>query len=322
MVLGSKNFLCALLMFFLMAGMPGTVLAGDEAEAEDDGFYRPPYLEQIKSYLEKNDPEKEDDDKEKEEEMETIIHQVRSGETVSRIASRYRVSVEDIASNNQLSNPHLISEGEVLEITRGAVKKHHVSKGDTIWDIAEKYGVSWRTILEVNEVASPNSMSIGTELVIPMEDKDSETMVAAASGAAPVEEIDESKQQAASNGRFIWPVEGWISSPYGPRRGGFHYGLDIAVSTGTPIRAMASGWVNFAGWRGGYGRTIIIDHGDGWETLYGHASRLNVAEGEEVYQGQIIARVGETGNATGPHLHLEIIKDGSKLNPKTQLPPR
>ncbi len=345
MVKGSKSLLLVLLILILTAGMPGTVLAGEEVKSDDDGFYRPSYLEQIKSYLEKIDTEKEkekeeekdkgkdkdDEDKGEYEEGETIAHRVSRGETISGIASRHQVSVENIASSNQLNNPHQIKEGDILIITRGSARTHLMAKGDTIWDIAQEYGVSWRTIMEVNEIDNPGTIAIGTELVVPLKDKgeDSEAMVASASGTVPAAASDPGKaravepgQQPASSRRFIWPVEGWISSPFGPRQGGFHYGLDIAASTGTPVRAVASGLVDYSGWRGGYGRAIIIDHGDGWQSLYGHASRLIAGEGEQVYQGQIIARVGDTGNATGPHLHLEIIKDGSKLNPKKYLPPR
>ena len=94
-----------------------------------------------------------------------------------------------------------------------------------------------------------------------------------------------------------------------------HYGLDIAVPTGTPIRAAAAGRVTFAGRRGGYGYLVIIDHGKGVETRYAHNSKLLVSAGDRVERGQIIARSGNTGNSTGPHLHFEIRYRAKAVDP-------
>jgi murein DD-endopeptidase MepM/ murein hydrolase activator NlpD len=124
----------------------------------------------------------------------------------------------------------------------------------------------------------------------------------------------------------LWPVRGRISSNYGWRihpltgRRQHHGGLDIAAPVGTAVRASAAGLVTFAGWRSGYGYTVIIRHGDGLETLYAHNSQLKVQAGTRVVKGQIIARVGSSGNSTGPHLHYEVIKDGQRVNPRHFLP--
>lgn len=122
-------------------------------------------------------------------------------------------------------------------------------------------------------------------------------------------------------GHFIRPVSGKIVSGFGYRvhpifrRVKFHYGIDIAASYGTPIRAAADGVVVFSGWRRAYGNTIIIDHGDGLATLYAHCSRLLVSEGSVVKQGQVIALIGSTGLSTGPHLHFEVRRYGEPFNP-------
>jgi murein DD-endopeptidase MepM/ murein hydrolase activator NlpD len=98
-----------------------------------------------------------------------------------------------------------------------------------------------------------------------------------------------------------------------------HYGVDFSTSTGTPIKAADGGTVTLSGWYYGYGYTVIIDHGSGVKTLYGHCSALYVSVGEKVYQGQTIAAVGNTGNSTGPHCHFEIIINGTNVNPENYL---
>lgn len=122
----------------------------------------------------------------------------------------------------------------------------------------------------------------------------------------------------SSSSRFMHPLNGGgtISSTYGSRWGSFHYGLDFAASAGTPIYAAASGKVIYSGYNnGGYGKLIIIDHGNGYQTYYAHCSSLYVNVGDYVSQGQNIAGVGTTGNSTGNHLHFEVRIDGTPVNP-------
>ncbi len=131
---------------------------------------------------------------------------------------------------------------------------------------------------------------------------------------------------ALGNGKFIWPVRGPISSPFGWRlhpilkKKIFHSGIDIAVSSGTSVRAADAGVVAVSGWQGGYGNFIAIDHGNGLATCYGHNSRLLVKEGDKVSQGQVIALAGSTGLATGPHVHFEVRRKGTPVNPMSFLP--
>ena len=126
-------------------------------------------------------------------------------------------------------------------------------------------------------------------------------------------------------GLFAFPSNAPTSSPFGwrvhPILGyrRFHAGLDFAASYGSTIRAADSGTVIFAGWYGGYGRTVIINHGGGITTLYGHASELYVSEGQTVQRGQAIASVGSTGLSTGPHLHFEVRRNGTPVNPADYL---
>ena len=118
---------------------------------------------------------------------------------------------------------------------------------------------------------------------------------------------------------LIRPVSGTITSRFGVGsriRRSSHTGLDIATSTGTPIAAAASGTVTFSGYKGSYGNMLVISHGNGVQTYYGHCSKLYVSAGTQVSQGQIIGAVGSTGNSTGPHLHLEVRVNGVAYNPQ------
>lgn len=119
-----------------------------------------------------------------------------------------------------------------------------------------------------------------------------------------------------------WPVRGWVTSGYGwrdnPRGGGrkMHAGLDVAAPRGTPIIAAADGHVTFAGYHSAYGNMVVIDHGYGMTTKYGHCSRLHVQVGDRIQRGELIGKVGNTGRSTGPHLHFEVLQDGVHVNPK------
>lgn len=118
------------------------------------------------------------------------------------------------------------------------------------------------------------------------------------------------------------PTKGTVSSEFGPRWGRQHQGVDIAAGAGAPVRAAADGVVRRASWYGGYGNAVIIDHGGGVSTLYGHNSALGVTVGERVRAGQQIAKVGSTGDSTGPHLHFEVEVSGKKIDPRPWLKAR
>jgi murein DD-endopeptidase MepM/ murein hydrolase activator NlpD len=119
---------------------------------------------------------------------------------------------------------------------------------------------------------------------------------------------------------FIWPVDGYVTSGYGPRWGRTHTGMDVAAPGGTPIAAAKAGDVIYAAPMGGYGNLVAVDHGDSVVTLYAHQSRIAVAEGQEVGQGDVVGYVGTTGRSTGNHLHFEVRIDGSPRDPRPYLP--
>ncbi len=144
----------------------------------------------------------------------------------------------------------------------------------------------------------------------------------AAESAALAARIQEAQRGAGSTGSgqpsaagFIWPCDGVVVSGFGMRWGRMHEGIDIGCSFGTPNRAAASGTVIYAGWLGGYGNLVVVDHGNGLSTAYAHASTIVVAVGQSVSQGETVSLVGSTGNSSGPHLHFEVRVNGSAVDP-------
>jgi murein DD-endopeptidase MepM/ murein hydrolase activator NlpD len=135
----------------------------------------------------------------------------------------------------------------------------------------------------------------------------------------PAEATDAPAAKVSSAG-IIWPAQGTVTSGFGYRWGALHAGIDIANNQGTPVRAAKAGTVILAGWNGGYGNCIVIDHGGGFSTLYGHNVRLRVSEGQRVSQGDLIADMGSTGNSTGPHSHFETRVNGNPQDPIRYLP--
>ena len=135
----------------------------------------------------------------------------------------------------------------------------------------------------------------------------------------------DSYQPVSGSGAMIWPVNGVVTSPYGYRTHPifgttiYHSGIDIGVDYGTPVHAADGGVVVEAGWISGYGYAVIIDHGNGLSTLYGHNQELAVSEGQSVSQGQVIAYAGSTGNSTGPHVHFEVRANGDPVDPSAYL---
>ena len=133
-------------------------------------------------------------------------------------------------------------------------------------------------------------------------------------------EIDDDMAPLPTAGQF-WPVEGIITGRFGKwrgarrRHGHYHGGVDIAAPYGTPIMAPLDGTVAFVGRKGGYGLTLVIDHGDGIATLYGHNSEIIVSEGEPIRKGQTLCKIGRSGRSTGPHLHYEVRLEGKAVNP-------
>ena len=166
-----------------------------------------------------------------------------------------------------------------------------------------------------NNINNANNLRVGQSLKVPVSDMAEEPEVIVATA-----KISREISTASRGGAYEWPLKGIITSKYGPRHSGFHHGLDIAAATGTNIAAIKGGKVTQAGWYSAiYGNTVTIDHGNEEKSFYAHISKILVKEGQLIKKGQIIAKVGETGNATGPHLHLQISIDGNTIDPQIYL---
>jgi murein DD-endopeptidase MepM/ murein hydrolase activator NlpD len=126
---------------------------------------------------------------------------------------------------------------------------------------------------------------------------------------------DLSSREGGGVGRLVLPVNGTLTSRFGPRWGRLHAGIDIAAATGTPIRAAASGRTIYSGWMSGYGNVVILDHGGGLSTLYAHQSRRRATVGDRLDRGEVLGEVGSTGNSTGAHLHFEVRERGTPVDP-------
>lgn len=242
----------------------------------------------------------------------TYVHIVRQGETLWDIAGNYGLSTGELTKLNKLANPNILQTGQKLTIFKTEALQHTVNRGDTLWEISRRYGVSVNEITSINRISNPNSLTVGQQLVIPIDGLPTGTKAVAAAAAS-------SSARTVISAQFSWPLVGKITSNFGPRKGAYHHGIDIAGSRGAPITAAMAGTVERASWIGSYGYAVILDHGNGYKTLYAHASRLLVKRGDRVEQGQRIALVGSTGNSTGPHLHFEVIKNGTHVNPRSYL---
>lgn len=253
------------------------------------------------------DPPKVEEQREekKEEKPAFFVHKVNPGETLWDIALAYGVSVDTISSANDLKNKNYLSIGQELQIPSVNGVLHQVATGESLWEISERYNVPLDEIARANAITDPSRIQPNTKLVIP--------------GATQLRPRDVLLVNGQLQKAFDWPVRGRISSTFGPRWGRMHNGLDIAVPTGTHVKSAADGRVTFAGWNGGYGILVIIDHGNGIETRYAHNSRLNVKVGQRVSRGETVAYSGNTGVSTGPHVHFEIRYRNNPVNPQTYL---
>ncbi len=173
---------------------------------------------------------------------------------------------------------------------------HIVKKGENLYRISKTYGVALSTLISINDIQDPDKIDVGQPIFIP-----------GATEQLPVRIPSPDETSRSAGGSFVWPVSGEVSSHFGDKRSRhYHSGIDIRCPYGTPILASRSGIVTFSGHQRGYGRTVIIDHHDGFSTLYAHNCRNLVRAGERVSQGDTIASAGTSGNASGSHVHFEI----------------
>jgi murein DD-endopeptidase MepM/ murein hydrolase activator NlpD len=228
------------------------------------------------------------------------VHTVAAGESLSAIAARYAIDVDTLLGANPEAD-ELIHPGDELVVLPQKGALHVVAAGDTLWALSRAYGVGVAAIQAANG-REGDALAVGERLFIP--------------GGRPRGEA----VSRAYGQRFAWPAAGEITSPFGYRWGRHHAGIDIAAEAGSPVRAARAGRVAFAGWYGGYGYTVMIEHGQGIATLYAHLDDYVVEGGQHVAAGQRLGYVGDTGYSFGAHLHFEVRVNGQPVNPLQFLP--
>ena len=218
--------------------------------------------------------------------------------------------------DNQEEKAYVSNFEEAENVVNGLKEKN--SSNIENMSIVEKYEVELKDLVSTEDAISKLYVQPAQKITVAKKATNTSTSKYAASGS--VNTAGTTSSAKANLGiALIRPVSGTITSRFGVGsriRRSSHTGLDIATSTGTPIAAAASGTVTFSGYKGSYGNMLVISHGNGVQTYYGHCSKLYVSAGAQVSQGEIIGAVGSTGNSTGPHLHLEVRVNGVAYNPQ------
>lgn len=244
---------------------------------------------------------------------------VNEGDTISSVSRKFGVTINTIMWANNLSFSSYVKPGQKLVIPSVSGVVHKVIKGDTLGKIAANYGISSSAIREANGLAGDN-LTVGNTLVIPggkiIETAKPKATVAKTTAVTktPVKATYENSEPLESSGRMVWPDSCRRISQY--FKGWRHTGLDIACPWGSALFAADSGRVSRVQYgKTGYGYNVIIDHGGGIQTLYGHMSAIDVVVGQYVGKGEVIGAEGSTGRSTGPHLHFEVRVNGAMVNP-------
>lgn len=240
---------------------------------------------------------------------------VQAGDTASTIASAFGVSINTILWENNLSSVTLLRPGQKIRVLPTSGVGHTIRSGETLSRVAKLYGVETELILRANNLGSPEEIRPGQKLIIPGGKKIAPKVKPQAAPSRVLARFIPQAPAGAPGGRFLWPTTArHITQYFGWR----HTGVDIGGAIGTPLFAAEEGVVIKAagsGWNGGYGKMVIIDHGDGVTTLYGHATQVLVSQGEHVNKGQAVALMGSTGRSTGSHIHFEVRVAGRRVNP-------
>lgn len=233
----------------------------------------------------------------------SLDYQVKEGDTLSEISKAYNINVGTLISYNKIEDVRRIWVGAKLKIPDTDGLPYIVKKGDSLESIASDYRIPLNNILDANNLDS-EVISEGDQLFIP--------------GA----EISDYDYKKATGTLFLYPVSGRLSSPFGYRSDPFtgvrrmHYGVDLANRTGTPVKATMSGTVIVIGHQPlGYGNYIVIRHERGFQSLYGHLSKILVRNGQRISQGQKIGEMGSSGRSTGSHLHFSLYKNNVPVDP-------
>lgn len=295
---------------------------GDYASYVDTSAFSSGIVSDEEGYLTKVNPQTNQGDRSNM--SDNFVHSVESGETLSTIAEDYGLKTSTLLWENNLGNANSLKVGQKLVIPPVDGVSHNVSKGESIEKIAKEYGVEAETIRKQNNILIAD-VNEGDEIFVPgaaplvTETRTTPARVGTStrvSVGTPVA-LAGSSAVPAGDRPFIFPTRGKITQGYHAG----HYAIDIADASMPPVWAAGAGKVTKASsgtWGGGYGNHVIIDHGNGLQTLYAHLDYLTVGVGDVVDQGEVIGRMGRTGRVygrTGIHLHFEVILNGVKQLP-------
>jgi murein DD-endopeptidase MepM/ murein hydrolase activator NlpD len=238
--------------------------------------------------------------------LRMVSYRVRAGDSLWSISQRLNVSIDSILTANSVSNVHYLNVGTVLSVPNMSGVFYTVKRGDNLSSISYAHGVDVNTIADVNDLKS-STIHQGQKLFLP--------------GAV----LNDWERASLMGTIFASPMRGRLTSRMGFRidpftgQRAYHTGVDIANKFGSPVAASQYGRVVFTGYKGNYGRTVIIAHPEGYQTLYAHLHRIDVKRGQAVRQGEKIGTMGNSGRSTGPHLHFEIHQNKKIIDPLKML---
>lgn len=302
-------------------------LAGEETEIEDIGFKENVSIGEIYTGISDFDSYEKVFYYITRGTDEVKIHKIEKGENYWVIADKYQITPDDLINANPDVKPERLQIGQEISLVvpKPFLTVVTTEKAEYLEDIPfeteyedtsvlykEEYrvkraGDSGEREIEA-KIVKENGIEVDREILKETITKEPTTKIVLRGTKEPPPKI--------GTGSFSKPTSrGYITSAFGWRWGRRHEGIDIGMPTGTPVKAADGGKVTFAGWRGAYGYLVIINHGANMETYYAHNSKLLVKKGDKVFKGQTIAHSGNTGRSTGPHLHFEVRKNGTPVNP-------
>ena len=241
-----------------------------------------------------------------------LEYSVQAGDTIASIAGKFGISEETILWQNDLTKKSVLKPGQRVEVLPVTGVSHKVQKGETIYSIAKKYQAEPQGILDfpfntfVNDETF--ALAVGQTIIVP-----EGTPPAEAPAPSAFARRTPDAGSVSASGDFIWPTSGSISQ----RFSWYHKAIDISNRAAPDVIAADAGTVVVAGWPSneGYGNRVIVDHGNGYQTLYAHMAKVYVSVGQRVNRGDSVGQMGSTGRSTGTHLHLEIRRTGVAQNP-------
>ena len=262
---------------------------------------------------------------------------VGKGDTVYAISRRHQVSPRAIIEANELLPPYRLEIGQRLVLPRE--RKHRVSAGETTYSISRRYKIDMYSLAKANGLREPYTIIVGQELRIPaggppvrqvatvskpsasQTPEKAPTLVAPTPKPGPKPATASVTRPPSRRGGFIWPASGKIISRFGPKTKGLHNdGINIAAPRGTKVKAAENGIVAYAGNEiRGFGNLLLVKHDGGWITAYAHNDEILVKRGDRINRGQVIAKIGSTGNVTSPQLHFEMRRGRNAVDPMVHL---